>query len=100
MDDFLKGRAVQHREVQGNESEAFRGYFKQGIVYGGARHQWGGWGPGDQGQGGAELGPQEGGILGWGDLPWALGDFCSLCFPTPHFCFCPVLGLYSSGWPF
>uniref|UniRef100_A0A5G2QPM5 Villin-1 n=1 Tax=Sus scrofa TaxID=9823 RepID=A0A5G2QPM5_PIG len=32
MDDFLKGRAVQHREVQGNESEAFRGYFKQGIV--------------------------------------------------------------------
>uniref|UniRef100_A0A8D1MY21 Villin-1 n=1 Tax=Sus scrofa TaxID=9823 RepID=A0A8D1MY21_PIG len=33
MDDFLKGRAVQHREVQGNESEAFRGYFKQGIVY-------------------------------------------------------------------
>uniref|UniRef100_A0A8C3VY95 Villin-1 n=1 Tax=Catagonus wagneri TaxID=51154 RepID=A0A8C3VY95_9CETA len=32
MDDFLKGRAVQHREVQGNESEAFRSYFKQGIV--------------------------------------------------------------------
>ncbi|XP_023076870.2 villin-1 [Piliocolobus tephrosceles] len=32
MDDFLKGRAVQHREVQGNESEAFRGYFKQGLV--------------------------------------------------------------------
>ncbi|XP_004674351.1 PREDICTED: villin-1 [Condylura cristata] len=32
MDDFLKGRAVQHREVQGNESDAFRGYFKQGIV--------------------------------------------------------------------
>ncbi|KAJ8778974.1 hypothetical protein J1605_013208 [Eschrichtius robustus] len=32
MDDFLKGRAVQHREVQGNESETFRGYFKQGIV--------------------------------------------------------------------
>uniref|UniRef100_A0A2K5C8F2 Villin 1 n=1 Tax=Aotus nancymaae TaxID=37293 RepID=A0A2K5C8F2_AOTNA len=32
MDDFLKGRAVQHREVQGNESEAFRAYFKQGIV--------------------------------------------------------------------
>ncbi|XP_037379927.1 villin-1 [Talpa occidentalis] len=32
MDDFLKGRAIQHREVQGNESEAFRGYFKQGIV--------------------------------------------------------------------
>ncbi|KAM5270985.1 villin-1 [Hipposideros larvatus] len=32
MDDFLKGQAVQHREVQGNESEAFRGYFKQGLV--------------------------------------------------------------------
>nr|XP_019597412.1 PREDICTED: villin-1 [Rhinolophus sinicus] len=32
MDDFLKGQAVQHREVQGNESDAFRGYFKQGLV--------------------------------------------------------------------
>ncbi|XP_007957751.1 villin-1 [Orycteropus afer afer] len=32
MDDFLKGRAVQHREVQGNESEAFQGYFKQGLI--------------------------------------------------------------------
>ncbi|KAK2509868.1 hypothetical protein MC885_005493 [Smutsia gigantea] len=32
MDDYLKGRAVQHREVQGNESDTFRGYFKQGIV--------------------------------------------------------------------
>ncbi|KAF6116938.1 villin 1 [Phyllostomus discolor] len=32
IDDYLKGRAVQHREVQGNESEAFRGYFKKGIV--------------------------------------------------------------------
>ncbi|XP_006867873.1 PREDICTED: villin-1 isoform X2 [Chrysochloris asiatica] len=32
MDDFLKGRAVQHREVQGNESETFQGYFKQGLV--------------------------------------------------------------------
>ncbi|XP_027948050.1 villin-1 [Eumetopias jubatus] len=32
MDDFLNGRAIQHREVQGNESEAFRGYFKQGLV--------------------------------------------------------------------
>ena len=39
MDDFLKGRAVQHREVQGNESETFRGYFKQGIVYGAARYR-------------------------------------------------------------
>ncbi|XP_062047778.1 villin-1 [Lepus europaeus] len=32
IDDFLKGKAVQHREVQGNESETFRGYFKQGLV--------------------------------------------------------------------
>jgi villin 1 len=32
MDDYLKGRAVQHREVQGNESETFRSYFKQGLV--------------------------------------------------------------------
>ncbi|XP_077011245.1 villin-1 [Tamandua tetradactyla] len=32
MDDFLEGRAVQHREVQGNESETFRGYFKKGLV--------------------------------------------------------------------
>lgn len=32
MDDYLKGRAVQHREVQGNESDTFRGYFKQGLV--------------------------------------------------------------------
>lgn len=41
MDDFLKGRAVQHREVQGNESDTFRGYFKKGIVYGGARYRLG-----------------------------------------------------------
>lgn len=53
MDDFLKGRAVQHREVQGNESEAFRGYFKRGLVYGGACCRWGG----EQGRGGEELGP-------------------------------------------
>ncbi|KAH0513463.1 Villin-1 [Microtus ochrogaster] len=32
MDDYLKGRAIQHREVQGNESETFRSYFKQGLV--------------------------------------------------------------------
>ncbi|XP_044523486.1 villin-1 [Gracilinanus agilis] len=32
MDDFLKGRAVQHREVQGYESDTFRAYFKQGLV--------------------------------------------------------------------
>lgn len=59
MDDFLKGRAVQHREVQGNESEAFRGYFKQGLVYGGggARCCWGG-GRGE------ELGPGREPFLG------------------------------------
>ncbi|XP_066487689.1 villin-1 [Tiliqua scincoides] len=33
MDDYLGGVAVQHREVQGYESEAFRGYFKQGLIY-------------------------------------------------------------------
>ncbi|XP_054437186.1 villin-1-like [Pteronotus mesoamericanus] len=32
MDGFLKGRAVQHRETQGNESDALRGYFKKGLV--------------------------------------------------------------------
>lgn len=32
MDDYLKGRAVQHREVQGHESETFRSYFKKGLV--------------------------------------------------------------------
>ncbi|XP_036611078.1 villin-1 [Trichosurus vulpecula] len=32
MDDYLKGRAVQHREVQGHESDTFRAYFKQGLV--------------------------------------------------------------------
>ncbi|XP_075286319.1 villin-1 isoform X1 [Opisthocomus hoazin] len=33
MDDHLGTVAVQHREVQGNESETFRAYFKQGLIY-------------------------------------------------------------------
>ncbi|KAF1630284.1 Villin-1, partial [Eudyptes chrysocome] len=33
MDDHLGTVAVQHREVQGHESETFRSYFKQGLVY-------------------------------------------------------------------
>lgn len=67
MDDFLKGRAVQHREVQGNESEAFRGYFKQGLVYGGARCRLGS-GP-RAGQGHPRLGAD----LGLGREPEAVG---------------------------
>lgn len=39
MDDHLGSVAVQHREVQGHESETFRAYFKQGIMYVG--HPWG-----------------------------------------------------------
>ncbi|XP_077176802.1 villin-1 isoform X2 [Paroedura picta] len=33
MDDHLGGVAVQHREVQGYESEVFRGYFRNGLIY-------------------------------------------------------------------
>ncbi|NXE78610.1 VILI protein, partial [Cochlearius cochlearius] len=33
MDDHLGSVAVQHREVQGYESETFRAYFKQGLIY-------------------------------------------------------------------
>uniref|UniRef100_A0A663DRR1 Villin-1 n=1 Tax=Aquila chrysaetos chrysaetos TaxID=223781 RepID=A0A663DRR1_AQUCH len=33
MDDHLGTVAVQHREVQGHESETFRAYFKRGLIY-------------------------------------------------------------------
>ncbi|XP_049629023.1 gelsolin isoform X2 [Suncus etruscus] len=33
LDDYLNGRAVQHREVQGFESTTFLGYFKNGLKY-------------------------------------------------------------------
>nr|XP_056717075.1 villin-1 [Euleptes europaea] len=33
MDDHLGGTAVQHREAQGHESEVFRGYFRNGLIY-------------------------------------------------------------------
>ncbi|XP_059823538.1 villin-1 [Hypanus sabinus] len=33
MDDYLGGVAIQHREVQGYESQKFKGYFKKGFIY-------------------------------------------------------------------
>ena len=33
LDTFLHGRAIQHREVQENESDLFRSYFPAGINY-------------------------------------------------------------------
>ncbi|XP_041036231.1 advillin [Carcharodon carcharias] len=33
LDEYLEGGPVQHREVQGHESETFKGYFKNGIIY-------------------------------------------------------------------
>ncbi|KAG7477407.1 hypothetical protein MATL_G00069360 [Megalops atlanticus] len=33
LDEYLGGGPIQHREVQNHESDTFRGYFKQGIIY-------------------------------------------------------------------
>ncbi|XP_070758105.1 advillin [Enoplosus armatus] len=33
LDEFLGSTPVQHREVQNHESDEFRGYFKQGIIF-------------------------------------------------------------------
>ncbi len=33
MDDYLGGKPIQYREVQGHESNAFLGYFKKGLQY-------------------------------------------------------------------
>lgn len=32
LDEYLGSTPVQHREVQDHESDAFRGYFKNGIM--------------------------------------------------------------------
>lgn len=32
LDIYLGDRPVQHREVQGHESNLFKGYFKKGIM--------------------------------------------------------------------
>lgn len=33
MDEFLGGKPIQYREVQGYESKTFVGYFKSGLKY-------------------------------------------------------------------
>ncbi|XP_037091154.1 advillin-like [Pollicipes pollicipes] len=33
LDDLLGGAPVQHREVEGRESQRFRGYFREGLVF-------------------------------------------------------------------